>query len=68
MVAVLQALAEPHRRRILDLLVERERSVGELVEHFDLSQPSISKHLKILRNAGVVAARVDGPRRLYRLR
>jgi DNA-binding transcriptional ArsR family regulator len=62
------ALAEPHRRRILDLLRERERPAGELVERLALSQPGVSKHLKVLREAGLVTVRADGKRRLYALR
>src|SRR4051795_10110686 len=61
-------LAEPNRRRILDLLRERERPVGELVEALEASQPAVSKHLRVLRDAGVVEARVDAQRRLYRVR
>jgi len=61
-------LAEPSRRRILDLLRERERSVGELVADLPLSQPGVSKHLRVLRDAGLVAVRVDAQRRLYQLR
>jgi DNA-binding transcriptional ArsR family regulator len=62
------ALAEPSRRRILDLLRSGERSVGELVASLDLSQPGVSKHLKVLREAGLVAVRRDGKRRWYGLR
>jgi DNA-binding transcriptional ArsR family regulator len=62
------ALAEPSRRRILDLLRERERSVNELVEHVGLSQPGVSKHLKVLREAGLVAVRPAGKQRFYGLR
>ena len=62
------ALAEPSRRQILDLLRERERSVNELVDHVGLSQPGVSKHLKVLREAGLVAVRPDGKRRFYGLR
>ena len=62
------ALAEPHRRQILDLLREGERPAGELVERLALSQPGVSKHLKVLREAGLVTVRADGKRRLYRLR
>ena len=62
------ALAEPHRREILDLLRRSERSVGDLVQRLDLSQPGVSKHLKVLREAGLVAVRADGKRRLYALR
>jgi DNA-binding transcriptional ArsR family regulator len=61
-------LAEPSRRRILDLLRERERPVGELVDELRVSQPAVSKHLRVLRDAGVVEARVDAQRRLYRVR
>jgi DNA-binding transcriptional ArsR family regulator len=61
-------LAEPNRRRILDLLRERERPVGELVDALSVSQPAVSKHLRVLRDAGVVEARVDAQRRLYRVR
>jgi DNA-binding transcriptional ArsR family regulator len=62
------ALAEPSRRQILDLLRDRERSVGDLVERLDLSQPGVAKHLKVLREAGLVAVRPDGKRRFYGLR
>jgi DNA-binding transcriptional ArsR family regulator len=62
------ALAEPHRREILDLLRERQRSVGELVERLRLSQPGVSKHLRVLREAGLVDVQVDGRFRLYGLR
>jgi DNA-binding transcriptional ArsR family regulator len=60
-------LAEPNRRRILDLLLVAERPVGELVEHLAISQPAVSKHLRILRHAGLVAVRSDAQRRLYRV-
>ncbi|HEU4631366.1 MAG TPA: metalloregulator ArsR/SmtB family transcription factor [Gemmatimonadaceae bacterium] len=66
--AVFEILAEPHRRRVLDLLRERERTVGELVDALDMSQPAVSKHLRVLRDAGLVEARVDAQRRIYRLR
>jgi DNA-binding transcriptional ArsR family regulator len=62
------ALAEPHRRQILDLLRDSERHAGELVERLELSQPGVSKHLKVLREAGLVVVRADGKRRLYALR
>lgn len=62
------ALAEPSRRHILDLLRTDERPVGELVRLLAASQPSVSKHLKVLRDAGLVEARVDAQRRLYRVR
>jgi DNA-binding transcriptional ArsR family regulator len=61
-------LAEPNRRRILDLLRGEERPVGELVDALTISQPAVSKHLKVLRDAGLVAVRSDAQRRLYRLR
>jgi DNA-binding transcriptional ArsR family regulator len=61
------ALAEPSRREILDLLRERERPVGELVSNLRLSQPGVSKHLRVLREAGLVGVRPDGRRRLYSL-
>jgi DNA-binding transcriptional ArsR family regulator len=61
-------LADPNRRRILDLLRERERPVGELVHALSVSQPAVSKHLRVLREAGVVEVRVDAQRRLYRVR
>ncbi|HEV3129074.1 MAG TPA: metalloregulator ArsR/SmtB family transcription factor [Solirubrobacteraceae bacterium] len=67
-MAVFDVVAEPHRRRILDLLAEAERPVGELVERLDLSQPAVSKHLRILRDAGLVEVRGEAQRRLYRLR
>jgi DNA-binding transcriptional ArsR family regulator len=61
-------LAEPTRRRILDLLLERARPVGELVELLGLSQPGVSKHLRVLRETGFVAVRRDAQRRWYELR
>jgi len=61
-------IAEPSRRDILDLLREGERPVGDLVDSLGLSQPSVSKHLRVLREAGLVEVRVDAQRRLYRLR
>ena len=60
-------LAEPHRRRILDLLRDDERSVNDLVAEVGISQPSMSKHLRVLRDAGLVDVRVDAQRRVYRL-
>ncbi|HEX6166997.1 MAG TPA: metalloregulator ArsR/SmtB family transcription factor [Acidimicrobiales bacterium] len=61
-------LAEPTRREILDLLRDGERPVGELVDRLDLSQPAVSKHLRVLREAGMVEVRPEAQRRLYRLR
>lgn len=66
--AVLEVLAEPTRRRILDAVRESERSVGELVETVGMHQPGVSRHLKVLRDAGLVEVRRDAQRRLYRLR
>jgi DNA-binding transcriptional ArsR family regulator len=63
-----EVLAEPSRRRILDLLRAEERSVGQLVDQLALSQPAVSKHLRVLREAGLVTVRVDAQRRCYRLR
>src|SRR5215204_6879447 len=60
-------LAEPNRRRILDELCQGERSVGELVEHLSLSQPAVSKHLRVLREAQLVTSRIDKQHRRYRL-
>jgi|SRR4051812_5959667 DNA-binding transcriptional ArsR family regulator len=68
MAATFTVLAEPARRQILDLLREEERPVGELVKRLRLSQPGVSKHLRILREAGLVEVRADAQRRLYRLR
>lgn len=68
MIATFEVLAEESRRRILDALVDAERPVGELVELLELSQPSVSKHLKVLRDAGLVEARTDAQRRIYRVR
>jgi DNA-binding transcriptional ArsR family regulator len=62
------ALAEPNRRRILDLLQERPRLVGDLVDRLGLSQPGVSKHLRVLREAGLVSVRRDAQRRWYELR
>jgi DNA-binding transcriptional ArsR family regulator len=61
-------LAEPNRRRILDLLLDGPRPVGELVARIGLTQPGTSKHLRVLRQAGLVRVRKDAQRRLYELR
>jgi DNA-binding transcriptional ArsR family regulator len=61
------ALADPNRRAVLELLLERPRPVGELVEQLGLSQPGTSKHLKVLREAGLVQVRQDANRRVYAL-
>jgi DNA-binding transcriptional ArsR family regulator len=63
----IEVLAEPSRRRILDLLRDGERPVGELVALMTLSQPAVSKHLRVLREAGLVDVRGDAQRRLYRV-
>jgi DNA-binding transcriptional ArsR family regulator len=63
----LAVIAEPSRRRILDLLRVRECSVGELVQRLAMSQPAVSKHLTVLREAGVVSSRVAAQQRIYRL-
>ena len=65
--ALWTALADPHRRAIVALLLERPRPVGEIVEACGLSQPSTSKHLKVLREAGLVRVRQDAQRRVYTL-
>jgi DNA-binding transcriptional ArsR family regulator len=67
-LAALQVLAEPRRVAILELLRDGERPVGELVGRLGLSQPAVSKHLRVLKDAGLVEARVDAQRRLYRIR
>jgi DNA-binding transcriptional ArsR family regulator len=63
-----EVLAEPNRRRILDLLRAEERPVGDLVRQLEVSQPAVSKHLRVLRDAGLVTVRRDAQRRLYRVR
>ena len=68
MLSTFVVLAEPNRRRILDELVQGERTVNELVEQLSLSQPAVSKHLRVLRDANLVTARVDKQHRHYRLR
>jgi len=66
-VQAFEALADPTRRRIVELLGTRERSAGELVAEFELSAPAVSQHLKTLREAGLVSVRVDAQRRIYAL-
>ena len=61
------AVAEPHRRDILDALAGGERAVGELVTALSLAQPQVSKHLRVLSEVGLVRSRADGRRRLYRV-
>lgn len=63
----LEALADPTRRRIVELLVDGERTAGDLASHFDTSRPGVSRHLRVLREHGIVQARDDGRRRLYAL-
>jgi DNA-binding transcriptional ArsR family regulator len=67
-IAPFDVLAEPNRRRILELLREEERPVGDLVGKLQISQPAVSKHLRILRDAGLVEMRSEAQRRLYRVR
>ncbi|HEX6360215.1 metalloregulator ArsR/SmtB family transcription factor [Actinophytocola sp.] len=68
MASMFEVLAEPRRREILDLLRDGERLVGDLVEQLALAQPTVSKHLKVLRSAGLVTVRQDAQRRWYRVR
>ena len=67
MTSVFDVLAEPRRRQILDLVRDGECSVTELVAQLRMNQPAVSKHLRVLREAGLVRVRVDEQRRLYRL-
>jgi len=64
---VFNALAETHRRDILDLLITGEKAVGSIVDDMSLSQPQVSKHLRVLSEVGLVKCRAEGRRRLYRL-
>jgi DNA-binding transcriptional ArsR family regulator len=66
--AVLKALAEPRRPAMLRLVRDEARSVGEIAEHFDITQQAVSQHLQVLRGAGLVDVRREGTRRLYRAR
>ena len=66
--SVFEVIAEPNRRAILSLLVSSQQSVGEIERQLRMSQPTVSKHLRVLREAGFVEARVDAQRRLYRLK
>ena len=63
----LEALADPTRRRIVELLSESERPAGEIASHFGTSRPGISRHLRVLRDSGLVRVREDAQRRLYSL-
>jgi len=66
--SVFEVIAEPNRRAILSLLVSSQRSVGEIERQLRMSQPTVSKHLRVLREAGFVESNVDAQRRLYRLK
>ncbi|MGA9978352.1 MAG: metalloregulator ArsR/SmtB family transcription factor [Candidatus Sulfotelmatobacter sp.] len=68
MESVFEIIAEPNRRAILSLLVSSQQSVGEIERQLRMTQPTVSKHLRVLRDAGFVESRVDAQRRLYRLR
>jgi DNA-binding transcriptional ArsR family regulator len=68
MESTFSVIAEPSRRAILSLLMGSEQSVGDIEEKLQLSQPSVSKHLRVLRDAGFVESRVDAQRRLYRIK
>jgi len=68
MESVFEILAEPNRRAILSLLVSSEQSVGEIERQLRMPQPTVSKHLRVLRDAGFVESTVDAQRRLYRLK
>ena len=68
MASAFEILAEPNRRSILSLLVASERSVGEIERELGMTQPTVSKHLRVLREAGFVEVEIDAQRRLYRLK
>src|SRR5499427_4955156 len=68
MESVFEIIAEPNRRAILSLLVSSDQSVGEIERRLGMAQPTVSKHLRVLRDAGFVESTVDAQRRLYRLR
>ena len=68
METVLKAIAEPRRQEILRLIWQRERAAGDVAAHFDISRPAISKHLRILKEAGLLEERRAGTQRLYRAR
>ena len=61
------ALADPTRRHIVEMLAAGESSFGDLADNFEMSRPAVSQHLKVLRDAGIVASRADAQRRIYRL-
>jgi DNA-binding transcriptional ArsR family regulator len=68
MQTVVHAISEPRRREILRLVRDRERSAGEIAARFDVTRPTISQHLTVLKDAGLVSERREGTRRLYRAR
>jgi DNA-binding transcriptional ArsR family regulator len=68
MEAAIKALAEPNRRRILELVSDRELSAGEIAAEFNVTRPAVSQHLGVLRDAGLIVDRREGTRRLYRAR
>ncbi len=68
MDAALRAISEPQRRQILRLVAKKELPAGEIASHFAVSRPAISQHLRVLKDAGLIAERRDGTRRLYRTR
>lgn len=68
MEAALKAIAEPRRRQILRLVREGEMSAGEIASHFDVTRSAVSQHLRVLKDAGLLAERRKGTRRIYRMR
>jgi DNA-binding transcriptional ArsR family regulator len=68
MEAAIKALAEPNRRRILELVASRELSAGEIAAEFEVTRPAVSQHLGVLREAGLIVERREGTKRLYRAR
>lgn len=68
MEAALRAIADPHRRQILRLVRDAEMSAGEIASHFDVTRSAVSQHLRVLKDAGLLAERRNGTRRIYRIR
>lgn len=68
MEAAVRAIAEPHRRRILELVASHELSAGDIADQFEITRPAVSQHLTVLRRAGLLSERRDGTRRLYSVR
>jgi DNA-binding transcriptional ArsR family regulator len=66
-VTALKALSEPTRRTIVELLATRDRNAGEIASHFDVSRPAVSRHLRVLRESGLVRTRTEGQQRIYSL-